>query len=216
MSLRRRRSSSCLNCRRPYARTESAADFPVPQVAEALVEVSKVFPKDRIQQRFAEQTIDTPGISLAEKIVEGPVIQTQGKTQRVVNTSVQYVIDTLEVEKHIFQEKINQVTRHVETTLLQFINKAVNTHVVAQRQIRMNGKVHKTIEILQLQHTDQVVDVPAVLVAQVPHMRVVMKTVETHTVAVGRAGPTGVDRGGGSRVTVGRASSTGARRDGNS
>ena len=44
---------------------------------------SKVFPKDRIQQRIAVQTIDTPGISLAEKIVEWPVTQ----TQHVVNTS---------------------------------------------------------------------------------------------------------------------------------
>ena len=167
-----------------------AADFPVLQVAEELVEVSEVFPKDMIQQRFAEQTIDTPGISLAEKIVEGPVTQTQGKTQQVVNTSVQHNVNTLEVEKHITQEKINQVTRHVETPLLQivkktcevpelqFINKAVNTHVVAQRQIRMNRKVHKTIEVPQLQHTDQVVDVPVVMVAQVPHMRVVTETVE--------------------------------------
>ena len=155
---------------------ERIADIPVPQVAEELVEVSKVFPKDRLQQRFVEQSIDTHGISLAEKIVEGPVSQTQGKTQQFVNTSVHYVI---EVETHIIQGKINQVTRHVETTLLQFIDKAVNIHVVAQRQVRMNWKVHKTIEIPQLQHTDQVVDVPVVLVAQVPHVRVVMKTVET-------------------------------------
>ena len=39
--------------------------------------------------------------------------------------------------------------------------------------------VQKTIEITQLQHTDEVVDVPVVLVTQVPQVRVVMKTVET-------------------------------------
>ena len=79
------------------------------------MEVFKVFPQDRIQQRLVEQTIETPDITLAEKIVEGPVTQTQGKTQLVVNTSVQHVVNALEVEKHIIQEKINQVTRHVET-----------------------------------------------------------------------------------------------------
>ena len=52
---------------------------------EELVEVSRVFPQDRIQQRFVEQTDETPDISLAEKIVEKPVTQTQGNTQQVVN-----------------------------------------------------------------------------------------------------------------------------------
>ena len=85
---------------------ECIAENPVPQVVGELVEIFKVFPKDRIQQRFAEQTIDTPGISLAEKIVEGPVTQ----TQQVVNTSVQHDVNTLEAEKRIIQEKINQVT----------------------------------------------------------------------------------------------------------
>ena len=161
-----------------------AADFPVPQVAEELVEISKVFLKDRIQQRFAEQTIYTPGISLAEKIVEGPVTQTQGKTQQVLNTSVQHDVNTLEVEKHIIQEKINQVTRHVETPLLQivkkifevpelqFTDKVVDIPVAVQRQIRMNRKVHKIVEI------SQVVDVPVVLVVQVPRVQVGAETAE--------------------------------------
>ena len=77
------------------------------------MEVFKVFPQDRIQQRLVEQTIETPALSLADQIVEVPVIQTQGKTQQVVNTHVQDVVDTVEVEKHIIQEKINQVTRQV-------------------------------------------------------------------------------------------------------
>ena len=66
-----------------------------------------------------------------------------------------------------------------EGTISQFIDKADNTPVVAQRQIRMNRNVHKTVEIHQLQHTDQVVDVPVVVVAEVPQVHVVMKTVET-------------------------------------
>ena len=54
------------------------------------------------------------------------------------------------------------------------IDKAVDIPVFAQRQIRMNRNVHE--EVPQLQHTDQVVDVPVVLVAQVPQVRVVAET----------------------------------------
>ena len=44
---------------------------------------------------------------------------------------------------------------------------------VAQRQAHMNRMVQKTIEIPQLRQTDQVIDVPVVLVVQVPWVRVV-------------------------------------------
>ena len=53
-----------------------------------------------------------------------PVVHTPERTQQVVNTHVQHVVDTVEVEKPklvketgqkpIIQEKINQVTKHVE------------------------------------------------------------------------------------------------------
>ena len=73
--------------------TESASPMfvstPVPQVVEELAEAFKVFSQDRVQQRFGEQTIETPAISLDEKIVEMPVTRTQEKTQQVVNTHVQ-------------------------------------------------------------------------------------------------------------------------------
>ena len=42
----------------------------------------------------------------------------------------------------------------------------------------MNRKVHETLEVPRLQHTDQVVDVPVGLVAQVSQVRVMAKTVE--------------------------------------
>ena len=42
----------------------------------------------------------------------------------------------------------------------------------------MNRNVQKTIEIRQLQFTDKLVDVPAVLVVQVPRVQVVVETVE--------------------------------------
>ena len=56
--------------------------------------------------------------------------------------------------------------------------------VAAQRQAHMNQMVQKTIEISQWQHTDQVVDVPVVVVSQVPQVHVVMKTVETPRVQI--------------------------------
>ena len=55
---------------------------------------------------------------------------------------------------------------------------------MAQRQVHANRNVQKTIQIPQLQHTDQVVDVPVVVVAQVPQVHVVMKTVETPRVQI--------------------------------
>ena len=66
------------------------------------------------------------------------------------------------------------VKKIFEVPELQFTDKVVDIPVVAHRQIHI-----KTMEIYQLQNTDQVVDVPVVLVAQVPQVRVVMKTVET-------------------------------------
>ena len=157
------------------------------QAVEELAEVSKVFSQDRIQQRIDEQTI--PAIPLAEKIVELPVIQTEEKTQQGMNTLTQHVVDTVEVErptiidetvqKPIIQEKINQVTKHVEVLLSQFTDKAMDIPVVAQRRILpMTQTVQKTIEIPQLQCIDEVIDVPAVLVVPVPQVQVSGKTVE--------------------------------------
>ena len=152
---------------------EQIVDAPVPQAVEELAEVSKVFSQGRIQQRIVEQTI--PAIPLAEKIVELPVIQTEEKMQRGVNTHVQHVVNAVEVEKSeiiegtvqrkkpIIQEKINQVTKHVEIPELEFTDKVVDNPVVAQRQISMET-VQKSMEIPQLQITDKVIDVPVVSV----------------------------------------------------
>ena len=106
-----------------------------------------------------------------------------------VNTHVQHVVHTVEVErpkiikqtvqKPIIQEKINRVTKHVEVQLSQFTDKIVDIPVVVQRQIPIVIRtVQKTIEISQLQDIDEVVDVPVGLVAQVPLVRVVAETAE--------------------------------------
>ena len=78
---------------------EQTVDILVPQDVEEPAEFFKASSQDRVQQRFGGQIIQTPAISLAEKIVEVPVIQTQQKTQQGVNTYVQHVVDTVEVEK---------------------------------------------------------------------------------------------------------------------
>ena len=147
---------------------EQIVDAPVPQAVEELAEVSRVFSQDRIQQRTVEQTI--LATSLTEMIIEVPVIQTPERTQQVVNTGVQQVVNAVEVEKSkiieetvqkpIIQEKINQETKHVEVPLVQ-------------RQILMVQTVQKTMEIPQLQCVDKVVDNP-----EVPQVQVSEKTVE--------------------------------------
>ena len=164
---------------------EQIVDAPVMQAVEELAEVSKVFSQDRIHQRIVEQTI--PAIPLAEKIVELPVIQTEEKTRQGVNTHAQYVVDTVEVkrpkiidetvQKPIIQEKINPMTKHVEVPLSQFTGKAMDIPVVAQRQISTET-VQKAIETQHLQCIDDVIDVPVVLVTQVPQVQVVTRTVE--------------------------------------
>ena len=174
---------------------ERIVDVPVPQAVEELAEVFKVYSRDRIQQRSVEQTIDARDASLAEMIVHVPVIQTPEKAQQVVNTSVQHVVDTVEVEmpkiieqtvqKPIIQEKTKQVTKHIDVPRVQFLDKADDMPVVVQRQVSMAQTVQKTMEVppsqfiykvvdtpvvAQLRQTDQVVDAPVVSVAQAPHV----------------------------------------------
>ena len=131
-----------------------------------------------------EQTIDTPATSLVEMIVEVLVARTPEKTQQVANMLVQHAVNTVEVErpkiikqtgqKTIIQEKINQVTKHVEVPQAQFPNKVNEMPVGVQRQIPMVQTVQKTMEISQLQCIDEAIDDPVV---QVPRVQVVEKTV---------------------------------------
>ena len=89
-------------------------------------------------------------------IVEVLVIQTQGRTPQGVDTHFQHVVNTDEVErlkiikqtgqKPIFQEKINQATKH--------------------------GSAQKTTEIPKLQCIDEAIDDTVV---QVPRVQVVVK-----------------------------------------
>ena len=139
------------------------------------VEVSKVFSQNRVQQHFGGQIVEPPAISLAGKIVKVPVSETQEKTQQVANTHVQHAINTVKVEKPkiikqtmqkpVIQEKINQMTKHIDVPPLQFTEKIVDIPVVAQRQVHVHWKLQKTMEISHLQYIDD-------------QVRVVAKTVE--------------------------------------
>ena len=105
-----------------------------------------------------------------------------------MNTHVQHVVNTVEVErpkiikqtgqKTIIQEKINQVTKHVEVPdfpQVQFPNKVDKMPVGVQRQIPMVQTVQKAMEIPLLQCIDEANDGTVV---QVPRVQVVEKTVE--------------------------------------
>ena len=167
---------------------EQTVDSPVPHDVEELVEFFKASTLDRVQQSSAE-TIETPDISLDVKIIEVPVIRTQ-ETQQLVNTHVQHVVNTVEVEKPkliketvqrkkpIIQETINQLTKHIDVPQVQFLDKADDMSVVVQRQISMVQTVQTRKEMPQLQYGDEVIDVPVVSVVQVPRVWVVKKTVE--------------------------------------
>ena len=163
---------------------EKTVEIPQLDVIEKIIETSKTFSQNRVQQRFGKQTIEPPAISLAERVVEAPDTQTQDKTQHVVNTHVQHVVNTVEVErpklaKETVQEKINQVSKHIKIPQVQFLNKVDDMLVDVQQQIHPIAQtVQKTTEIPQLQFPDQVVDVPVVVQRQVPSIETVEKTVE--------------------------------------
>ena len=84
---------------------EHIAVIPVPQDVKELVVVLRGFSQDRIQQRTVEQTIP---VTLAEKVVEGPVTQ----TQQGVNTRAQHVVNTVEVERPEIIKQTGQKTHH--------------------------------------------------------------------------------------------------------
>ena len=116
---------------------------PVPQAVEELTEASKVFSQDKVQQHFGEQTIETPATSLAEMIVEAPVIQTPERTQQSVNTHVQHVINTVEAEKPIIIETVQKPA--IQEKIICYLNedqsefsekRRLNVSVETQRQER--------------------------------------------------------------------------------
>ena len=122
------------SCERNQQRNlERTVDVPVPGVEEELVEASKDFSQDRDQQRSGQDTLEFPTISLAEKVVEVPDIQVRGKVQQGVSTHTQRIVDTVDVENHTIQERINQVTKHVDVPILQIVERKIESAQLADR-----------------------------------------------------------------------------------
>ena len=104
--------------------------FQFPQAVEELTEVFEgLLLRTGLNSVLSEdRPLNTPATSLVEMIVEVPVIRTQEKTQQLANTHVQLVVSAVEAEmpkiiketvrKPIIQEKINQVTKHIEVPQL--------------------------------------------------------------------------------------------------
>ena len=108
-----------------------------------------------------------------------------------MNTHVQHVVNTVEVEKPklvkltvqrkkpIIQEKINQVTEQIEVPHVQFLTKVDDMPVVVQRQVSTDQAVQKEMEVPLLQFTDKVVDNPVVAQRQIPVMvQTIQKTTD--------------------------------------
>ena len=135
---------------------------------------------------------ETLAVSLASEIIEVLVIQTQEKTQQVMNTQVQYVVDTVEVKKSkiiedtvqrmkpIIQEKISQVIKHTDFPQLQFLSKVVDMPVVGQQQATMVEKTQTTIHVPQAQVVEKTVAIPMLQIIkkaiEIPEIRTVWGT----------------------------------------
>ena len=142
-----------------------------------------------MQLRLHWFSTETLAVSFAAEIIEVPVIQTQEKTQQVVNTHVQHVVDTVEVEKSkiieetlqkmkpIIQEKISQVSKHIEVLQLQLLNKVVDMPVVGQRQASMVEKIQTTMVVPQAQIVEKTVEIPVLQIVKktvmIPEIRTV-------------------------------------------
>ena len=62
-----------------------------------------------------------------------PVIQTQEKTRQVADPQMQHVVDTFDVQNHIIQEKIDQMTKHAPR--MQDVEKTVEEHFAVLAQL---------------------------------------------------------------------------------
>ena len=155
---------------------------------EELVEAFKVFFQDRVQQRIVEQITETSAVSLAEEIMERTI-------EEAINIPLPHVVEkTIEGVKLIPQERVqnctvektinmpvtmqHQVQKTVEVPQTQFIDKAVDVPVIAQRQVPIVRKAQKTVEVPQAQSTDdEVMNALVIMQRHVPAIQVAQKTI---------------------------------------
>ena len=161
---------------------EQIVDVPVQQVVEEQAEASKVFSQDRAQQHFGGQIVEPPAVSLTEETVEMLDTRTQDKTQHVVNTHAQHVVNTVEAEKPIINETINQVTKHSEIPQLQIVEKTVEAakHIQQERvkELRSKFEVGHMSEVHARNRSDKKNRADLTNQRHVLAIRTVQKTVE--------------------------------------
>ena len=123
---------------------EQIVDTPIPQV---LAEAPKDFSQNRVQQSSMEQTIANPATSLAEETVEMPVIRTKEKTQHVVNTHVQQVVQqTVDIPSSTMTDSSRDAQMQVPT--VQVAQKTV-------KEIRSKFEVEHTSEVHARNRSDK-------------------------------------------------------------
>ena len=125
-------------------RIKQRVRFPVPQVVEELAEISKFFFTEWSSTAFRGANHRDPLLfQLLERSLRCLSLR---RRKQAANTHVPHVVNAVEVEKHIIQEKINRETKWIEIPPLQFMDKAIDIPVVAQRQVPQVHVVKKTVE----------------------------------------------------------------------
>ena len=73
-----------------HRQVEQIVDVPVPQVVEEVVQVDRIVPQERVQQRTVEQIVEVPVPQMVEEVVHVPQIQVQ---ERIVQNIVEQIVE---------------------------------------------------------------------------------------------------------------------------
>ena len=102
-----------------------------------------------------------------------------------MNTHVQHVVNTVEVErpklvKETVQEKINQVTKHVKVPQVQVVVETAEIPQVQKPLIQEKiNQVTKHVEVPLVQFLNKVDEMPVGVQRQIPMFPTVQKTMST-------------------------------------
>ena len=152
---------------------------------EELFEAFKVFFQDRARQRNVEQTTETPAVSPAEEIAEGPKVQTQG--QVLASQTVQETVEMPQVQfldrvrGRTIEETIDIPVPHVMKKITEGVKLIPQEHAqnrAVEQIIDAVSQIQETAEVLQAQFIDKVVDVSVHKQRQVPAVQVAQKAAE--------------------------------------
>ena len=113
-------------------------DVPVPHMMEKTIEVMKLIPLERVQNRTVEQVIDVPVLQIQETV---EVLQIQ-LIDKVVDVPVL-------VQRQV--PTVQKVQKTVKVRQEQFIDKVVDAPVIVQRQVPAIQVAQKTVKDPQTQ-----------------------------------------------------------------